>query len=85
MRRLTTKFQHPRNLLSRCYGADASPIHFADKQGGAAVAAKHLAPSGARTMAIISNGAQSEFQAIAFKALTGVDRLRLTISIGPPR
>ena len=29
-----------------------------------------------RTMAIIGNGAQSEFQAIAFKALTGVDRLQ---------
>ena len=28
-------------------------------------------------MAIIGNGAQSEFQAIAFKALLGVDRLRL--------
>ena len=42
-----------------------------------AVATKYLAPSGARTMAIIGNGAQSEFQAIAFKALTGVDRLRL--------
>jgi ornithine cyclodeaminase len=42
-----------------------------------AVAAKYLAPSGTRTMAIIGNGAQSEFQAIAFKALTGVDRLRL--------
>jgi len=42
-----------------------------------AVAAKYLAPRGARTMAIIGNGAQSEFQAIAFKALTGVDRLRL--------
>ncbi|MDQ6433303.1 ornithine cyclodeaminase [Mesorhizobium sp. LHD-90] len=42
-----------------------------------AVAAKHLAPKGARTMAIIGNGAQSEFQAIAFTALTGVDRLRL--------
>ncbi|AGB45184.1 putative ornithine cyclodeaminase, mu-crystallin [Mesorhizobium australicum WSM2073] len=42
-----------------------------------AVAAKYLAPSGARTMAIIGNGAQSEFQAIAFKALTGMDRLRL--------
>jgi ornithine cyclodeaminase len=42
-----------------------------------AVAAKYLAPNGARTMAIIGNGAQSEFQAIAFKALTGIDRLRL--------
>lgn len=42
-----------------------------------ALAAKHLAPAGARTMALIGNGAQSEFQALAFKALLGVDRLRL--------
>ncbi|WP_376989483.1 ornithine cyclodeaminase [Bosea sp. R86505] len=42
-----------------------------------AMAAKHLAPAGARTMALIGNGAQSEFQALAFKALLGVDRLRL--------
>ncbi|QIB34168.1 ornithine cyclodeaminase [Ancylobacter pratisalsi] len=42
-----------------------------------ALAARYLAPKGARTMAIIGNGAQSEFQALAFKALTGVDRLRL--------
>ncbi|KUM24872.1 ornithine cyclodeaminase [Mesorhizobium loti] len=42
-----------------------------------AVAAKYLAPKGARAMAIIGNGAQSEFQAVAFKALLGIDRLRL--------
>ncbi|SCX90735.1 ornithine cyclodeaminase [Microvirga guangxiensis] len=42
-----------------------------------AVAAKYLAPKNARTMAIIGNGAQAEFQAVAFKALIGVDRLRL--------
>ncbi len=42
-----------------------------------ALAARCLAPVGARTMAIIGNGAQSEFQAIAFKALLGIDRLRL--------
>ncbi|WP_432285972.1 ornithine cyclodeaminase [Aminobacter sp. BA135] len=42
-----------------------------------AVAAKYLAPKGADTMAIIGNGAQSEFQAVAFKALLGVNRLRL--------
>ena len=42
-----------------------------------AVAAKHLAPSRAHTMAMIGNGAQAEFQAIAFKALLGIDRLRL--------
>ena len=42
-----------------------------------ALAAKFLAPKGARTMAIIGNGAQSEFQAIGFKALAGIDRLRL--------
>ncbi|MBJ6124647.1 ornithine cyclodeaminase [Microvirga splendida] len=42
-----------------------------------AVAAKHLAPKGAQAMAIIGNGAQAEFQALAFKALLGVDTLRL--------
>ena len=42
-----------------------------------AVAAKHLARSGSRSMAIIGNGAQSEFQALGFRALIGVDRLRL--------
>jgi ornithine cyclodeaminase len=42
-----------------------------------AMAAKYLAPKGARTMAIIGNGAQAEFQALAFKAMLGVDRLRL--------
>lgn len=42
-----------------------------------AVAAKYLAPERARTMAVIGNGAQAEFQALAFKALLGVDRLRL--------
>lgn len=42
-----------------------------------AVAAKYLAPKDARTMAIIGNGAQAEFQALAFKAILGVDRIRL--------
>ncbi|PSJ64759.1 ornithine cyclodeaminase [Kumtagia ephedrae] len=42
-----------------------------------AVAAKYLAPQGARTMALIGNGAQAEFQAVAFKAIVGIDRLRL--------
>jgi len=42
-----------------------------------AMAAKYLAPAGARTMALIGNGAQAEFQALAFKAILGVDRLRL--------
>lgn len=42
-----------------------------------AVAAKYLAPKFSRTMAIIGNGAQSEFQAMAFKALLGVDEIRL--------
>jgi len=42
-----------------------------------ALAAKHLARPGSRTMAVIGNGAQAEFQALAFKALMGVDRLRL--------
>ncbi|RYH09277.1 ornithine cyclodeaminase [Tropicimonas sp. IMCC6043] len=42
-----------------------------------AVAAKYLAPEGAETMAIIGNGAQAEFQALAFRTLLGIDRLRL--------
>jgi len=42
-----------------------------------ALAAKYLAPKGSRTMAMIGNGAQAEFQALAFKALLGIDRLRL--------
>ncbi len=42
-----------------------------------AMAAKHLAPKGARTMAMIGNGAQSEFQCLAFKAVCGIDTIRL--------
>ena len=42
-----------------------------------ALAAKYLAPEHSRTMTLIGNGAQSEFQALAFHALVGVDRLRL--------
>ena len=42
-----------------------------------AVAAKYLARPGSKTMAIIGNGAQSEFQALAFKAIVGVTHLRL--------
>jgi ornithine cyclodeaminase len=42
-----------------------------------AMVARHLAPRGARTMAIIGNGAQSEFQALAMKAVCGVEAVRL--------
>jgi ornithine cyclodeaminase len=42
-----------------------------------AVAAKYLAPEGSRTMAMIGNGAQCEFQALAFKAICGIDTVRL--------
>ena len=42
-----------------------------------AMAAKYLAPKGAATMAIIGNGAQCEFQALAFKALLGIKAVRL--------
>ncbi|MBL4808110.1 MAG: ornithine cyclodeaminase [Rhodobacteraceae bacterium] len=42
-----------------------------------AMIAKHLAPKGAQTMAMIGNGAQSEFQAIAFMAIAGIKKLRL--------
>ncbi len=42
-----------------------------------AVVARALAPEGARVMAMIGNGAQSEFQAMAMRAICGVDQLRL--------
>lgn len=42
-----------------------------------AMAARRLAPQGASTMAIIGNGAQSEFQALAFGAILGIRSLRL--------
>ncbi len=42
-----------------------------------ALAARHLAPQGADVMAIIGNGAQSEFQALGFKAVAGVRTVRL--------
>ncbi len=42
-----------------------------------ALAARALAPPQARTMAIIGNGAQCEFQAVAFKAICGVECVRL--------
>ncbi len=42
-----------------------------------ALAAKVLARPGSRVMALIGNGAQSEFQALAFRDLVGVQELRL--------
>jgi ornithine cyclodeaminase len=42
-----------------------------------AMAARHLAPKGVTTMAMIGNGAQAEFQALAMKALLGIKTVRL--------
>ena len=42
-----------------------------------ALAARYLARRDARSMALIGLGAQSEFQALAFQALLGIDRLRV--------
>ena len=42
-----------------------------------AVATKHLARRDARTMAMIGNGAQSEFQCLAIKAVCGINNIRL--------
>lgn len=42
-----------------------------------AMVAKHLAPKGAKTMAMIGNGAQSEFQSLAMQAVVGIDTVRL--------
>ena len=42
-----------------------------------ALAARVLARHGSRSMALIGNGAQSEFQALAFHHLLGIDSVRL--------
>ena len=42
-----------------------------------AVATKHLARSGSQTLAMIGNGAQSEFQILALKAVCGITTVRL--------
>lgn len=42
-----------------------------------ALVARYLAPSHAKSMAMIGNGAQCEFQALAFKALCGIEEIRL--------
>ncbi|PJI91821.1 ornithine cyclodeaminase [Yoonia maricola] len=42
-----------------------------------AVATKHLAAPDAKTMAMIGNGAQSEFQCLAIKAVCGIETIRL--------
>ena len=42
-----------------------------------ALAARYLAPKGSRTMAMIGNGAQCEFQALAFQQIVGIDTVRL--------
>ncbi|MBO6603488.1 MAG: ornithine cyclodeaminase [Roseicyclus sp.] len=42
-----------------------------------AMAARHLAPRDATTMAMIGNGAQSEFQCLAFRAICGIHTVRL--------
>ena len=41
------------------------------------VAARHLAPKDARVMAMIGNGAQCEFQALAFRHVLGIEDVRL--------
>ncbi|MCP5073732.1 MAG: ornithine cyclodeaminase [Rhodobacteraceae bacterium] len=42
-----------------------------------ALVGKYLAPKGSKTMAMFGNGAQCEFQAMAFKTLVGIDTVRL--------
>ena len=42
-----------------------------------AMVARHLAPRDATTMAMIGNGAQSEFQSLAMKAICAIDTVRL--------
>ncbi|MEP1586858.1 MAG: ornithine cyclodeaminase, partial [Tateyamaria sp.] len=42
-----------------------------------ALAARVLAPKGSKVMAMIGNGAQSEFQSIAMQAIVGIEEVRL--------
>lgn len=42
-----------------------------------AMATRHLARPGARSVAMIGNGAQAEFQILALKAVCGIDTVRL--------
>jgi ornithine cyclodeaminase len=42
-----------------------------------ALAARYLKPERARTMALIGNGAQAEFQALAMHAICGIETVRL--------
>jgi ornithine cyclodeaminase len=42
-----------------------------------AVVAKYLAPKNSKVMAMIGNGAQCEFQALAFKEVVGIETVRL--------
>jgi ornithine cyclodeaminase len=42
-----------------------------------ALAARVLAPEGSKVMAMIGNGAQSEFQSIAMQAIVGIEEVRL--------
>lgn len=42
-----------------------------------AAVAKHLAPKNAKVMAMIGNGAQCEFQALAFKEVVGINTVKL--------
>ncbi|THD76424.1 ornithine cyclodeaminase [Thalassobius vesicularis] len=42
-----------------------------------ALVGRYLAPKGAQVMAMIGCGAQCEFQALAFRAICGINRLRL--------
>jgi ornithine cyclodeaminase len=42
-----------------------------------AIVAKYLAPKNSKTMAMIGNGAQCEFQALAFKEVVGIKTVRL--------
>lgn len=42
-----------------------------------AIVAKYLAPKNSKTMAMIGNGAQCEFQALAFREVIGIDTVQL--------
>ena len=61
-------------------GSSASHSRLVHDQGTAAISAmvaRRLAPRDAKVMAMIGNGAQAEFQALAMKAVVGIEEVRL--------
>ena len=66
-----------RHLVALGIGAIIGAGLFVRTAAASAMAARALARKGSRVMAIIGNGAQSEFQALAFAEVLGIEEFRL--------